>query len=419
MATGSTTNLGLTTVQTGDVLPEAAVKANFETLDNYVAAKKLTNKSGLTVAANSVVIADTTTDSSYTTTTVANKTNVIGVTQTSAAANALAIVKQYGVVSVLVTGATSRGDWLTTSTTAGQAVATAAASTAPTGVFAIALSATVGAGTVTAIMIATGTGLGDPTTTAGDLLYRNSSAVTRLAAGTVGGQSLVLNATLNAPAWDDPVRAAFRSNRRMVGLWTAQAMLESGSEFGTGVGFGSSLGAADHGLSDVSGEPVYLVGAATATTNTLGSLDYNGGFIKPLSPNHSPRMLVRVRFPVASADITTCNVGFMTTTNLTAAGAFLRIVTTGNVFFVTDQAGTETVTDLGVLSRVNVLGFEIETPDAGVTWYCRNQAGTVLATHTTNVPAAATPLFYGITTTTAGTAHTTGWAYCYVEATFA
>ena len=152
MATATTTNLGLTTVEAGDILPEAVAKTNFEVLDNYVAARVLTNKSGGTVAANSVVIVDTTADSAFTTTTVAGSQKVVGVTQASILNAATGIIKQYGVTSVLVTAATNRGDWLTTSTVAGQALPSTA-STPPSGTFAIALSATVGAGTVTALMI--------------------------------------------------------------------------------------------------------------------------------------------------------------------------------------------------------------------------------------------------------------------------
>ena len=152
MATGTTTNLGLTTVETGDRLPEAVSKTNFETIDSYVAARALTNKSGATVAANSVVVVDTTADSAFTTTTTASVSKVAGVTQASIIANASGIVKQFGVSSVLVTGTTSRGDWLTTSTTAGRAVAVTQ-TTPPEGAFALALSATVGAGTVTALLL--------------------------------------------------------------------------------------------------------------------------------------------------------------------------------------------------------------------------------------------------------------------------
>lgn len=152
MATDTTDNLALTTVEAGDVLPEAVSKTNFEVLDQYVAARSLTNKSGGTVPANSVVVVDTTADDAFTTTTSAGATKVAGVTQASILNNAAGIVKQYGITSLLVDAATSRGNWLTTGTTAGQATPSSATN-APAGTFAIALSATVGAGTVTALLL--------------------------------------------------------------------------------------------------------------------------------------------------------------------------------------------------------------------------------------------------------------------------
>jgi hypothetical protein len=220
MATGTTTHLGLTTVETGDRLPQTVSKTNFEIIDSYVAARKLTNKSGGTLPAGTVCIADTTTDSSFTTTSTAGKTNVVGILQASTAANATGLVKQYGVSNILVNAATARGDWLSTSTTVGQAAPTLAASPAPSGAFAIALTSTGGAGTVTAVIIATSTGLGDPTTTAGDILYRNSTAVTRLAIGTAL-QVLRTNSGATAPEW---ATLAVPTNK-----WTAATQTVSAS----------------------------------------------------------------------------------------------------------------------------------------------------------------------------------------------
>jgi hypothetical protein len=59
MATDTTDNLGLTTVEAGDRLPETVSKDNFEILDQYVAATAMTNKSGSQRSAGDVVIADT------------------------------------------------------------------------------------------------------------------------------------------------------------------------------------------------------------------------------------------------------------------------------------------------------------------------------------------------------------------------
>jgi hypothetical protein len=153
MATDTTDNLGLTTVEAGDRLPETVSKDNFEILDQYVAATAMTNKSGSQRSAGDVVIADTTADNAYTTTTSANINTVVGVVQETTAIDAAGIVKHFGKSTVKVTGATSRGNWLVTSTTAGQASAVASASQ-PDGAFAIALTATVGAGSVTALLLA-------------------------------------------------------------------------------------------------------------------------------------------------------------------------------------------------------------------------------------------------------------------------
>lgn len=90
-------------------------------------------------------------------------------------------------------------------------------------------------------------------------------------------------------------------------------------------------------------------------------------------------------------------VGFMASAanaSETASGAYLRVNTTGNLFFVTRQGASETTTDLG--ARPSTLtSYEIETTDSGVTWTCRNvTTAAVVATHTTNVPTAASGLGY-------------------------
>lgn len=154
MATTLTPNLGLTTVEANNRLPEAAVNDNFDKLDSYVGAAKLTNKSGAQRVAGEVVVADTTADSSFTSTTTANASKVIGVVQETIEDDAAGIVKQHGSSLVKVTGATSRGDWLVTSTTEGAADPDSSADP-PAGAFAVALTATVGAGTVTAVLMIT------------------------------------------------------------------------------------------------------------------------------------------------------------------------------------------------------------------------------------------------------------------------
>jgi len=204
----------------------------------------------------------------------------------------------------------------------------------------------------------------------------------------------------------DSERTAWRANRRLVATWAA------GTTNLVGVGFGTT--STFDTITNISGEPIMQM-AATGTSRILGAS--SGTAI--LSPSHSPRMMARVQIPAASANVTHWNLGFFGTGGPTATGAYLRVVTTGNVFFVTRQGGSETATDLGALSRTTILGFEIETADAGVTWVCRNQASTALATHTTNVPTAATGLNYGYDAVIATAGVTHGAASLVVEGTFA
>lgn len=151
MAQGATTNLALQTQETNDVLPEEVVKDNFETIDSYVTAVKWTNRSAAGVVAGDVVVVATANDNSFTTTTTANATKVLGVVQETVAVGSSGIVKVIGSTTVRVTAATSRGDWLVTSVTAGQASPTTATNP-PNGAFAIALTSSGGAGTVTAAL---------------------------------------------------------------------------------------------------------------------------------------------------------------------------------------------------------------------------------------------------------------------------
>ena len=157
--------------------------------------------------------------------------------------------------------------------------------------------------------------------------------------------------------------------------------------------------------------------AATGTTDAYAAVATGGtqivswGFHTGLSslsnaslgavvrPDKNPRMEIRW-FPGASdANLTTTMAGFIaggTTLSETGNGAYLRANTTGNLFFVTRQGGTETTTDLSTRPTTPTT-YEIWTEDSGVTWYCRNDTtGAVVATHTTNVPTATTALAYAV-----------------------
>jgi hypothetical protein len=254
-------------------------------------------------------------------------------------------------------------------------------------------------------------------TTAGDIVYATgANALTRLGIGSTGD---VLTVSGGVPTWAAPsagmstgIRNDFRSNRRRQGEWAATQTVF------TSFGFGRASG--NQAPTVVSGETINGAdgssGAGTILIDGGNSTTASGA----ISPNKSPRFLGRVLLPTSSANLTSFQFGMWSQeSSLTANGAYLRIATTGNVFFVTRQGGSETTTDLGVLSRVAVLGFEIESSDAGVTWVCRNQAGTTLATHTTNVPTVTTGLLYGFHTVIAANLNAFGPAYMMVEGTFA
>lgn len=473
MATTTTTHLGLTKVEANDTLPQASVNANFDTIDAYVAARALTNKSGGTVAANSVVVADTTTDSAFTTTATAGNAKVVGVTQASIANNASGIVKQYGVTQVLVTAATSRGDWLTTSTTAGQALPNT--STNPVaGSFAIALSTTTGAGTVTALLITAAvqnsvwskgsdltsqaalqlgsSGSGQyfhvtgtttitsfSTRTAGEYLIlefdgaltltHNATTLILIGAAnyttTAGDVFLFVSEgsgnwrQVSGPAAQlnpfDMLRSQMRSGRRMVGLYFGGNVHASVREtVGVGVGVDASAAYAN---TNVSGEPVTQVTMANAN----GFIGPAGVGIASLAPNKSPRMIVRTSVPASSANTSWWMAGFIDSASATANGAYLRCNTTdANLTFVTRQGGAETVQTVAARPSASTpITYEIESPDAGVTWNLRNGAtGALLLTSTTNVPTAGTAIGWGIYHKNTGAAGTFNVAHLQVEASF-
>lgn len=190
MAAGSTDNLSFVTLETNDRSTQAWAKTNWETIDAYATARKMTNKSGSQRTAGDVVVVSTGTDDSFTTTTTAANVGVLGVVQETVANDASGLVKQVGVVEQLkVTGATTRGNFLTTSTTAGQAVdsGTSANGTnsAPAGAFAIALESTVGAGTVKALLV---------TPAPGSLTLSSSTPEDIAATGSAGSSSEVSKA---------------------------------------------------------------------------------------------------------------------------------------------------------------------------------------------------------------------------------
>lgn len=271
---------------------------------------------------------------------------------------------------------------------------------------------TIGTGAATKV-IGLSRGAGSDASATQELMYDTTNTALKVwdgsASKTVGGRA------------DDMARQAFRDSRRLVAEYTAQDNDTLGTSSNVGLGFFQVVTDTGDKVSTLSGEPYFILGAgASGTVGVFGAFTNTSNGLAVLAPNKSPRWLGRIKLPAASANVTAFLAGFFASAGgATANGAYLRVVTTGNTYFVTRQGGSETATDLGALSRTTILGFEIETADAGVTWVCRNQAGTVLATHTTNVPAAATALVYGVHYIWATATIPIGVAYQRVDGTFA
>ena len=121
----------------------------------YIPTNRLTNKSGAGVVAGDVVVIGTTTASSFTTTTTSSYTGKIGVAIATIANDAVGEVAFIGIQTVKVNGATTIGRWLRTHTVATEAIDTTTLSSAaaPAGAFAIALTSSAGAGTVSAYLL--------------------------------------------------------------------------------------------------------------------------------------------------------------------------------------------------------------------------------------------------------------------------
>lgn len=112
-----------------------------------------TNKSGSTRNIGDVVILDPSSAYGFTTTTTIGNTQFLGVAVEAISVNALGRLATGGFCSTIrVTGTTSIGSYLRTSTTAGAAVSSA---TLSQGTFGIALTSTSGAGNVAALIFGT------------------------------------------------------------------------------------------------------------------------------------------------------------------------------------------------------------------------------------------------------------------------
>lgn len=145
----------------------------------------MTNKSGGSVAAGDVVILDTGNDEAFTTTTSAGSLNAAGIAQETIANNAVGRVLTGGYAALVnVNASVTRGDYGKTHTVAKQATDAGASRVA--GTFCrFLIGGTTPSAFVYPVDLA-GAALTDPTTTRGDLLTRDASALIRLAIGAAG-----------------------------------------------------------------------------------------------------------------------------------------------------------------------------------------------------------------------------------------
>lgn len=139
---------------------------------------------------------------------------------------------------------------------------------------------------------------------------------------------------------------------------------------------------------DTNGVTLYTINASGTGRIMVGP---DGGGYGVTSGQRRPSLRVIWRPPPASANLAGAYMGF--TAPLAAdplAGAYLRQVTTGNLFFVTKtDAGAEQTTDLGVPPNVNT-DFRVWTSD-GQTWCC-DREGLTVAAHATSVVGSTTRL---------------------------
>ncbi len=145
----------------------------------------LTNKSGGSVAVGDVVIVDTSNNDSFTTTTSGGFTGTVGVAQQAIASNAVGLVLLSGYAALVnVNASVTRGHFGKTHTVVKQATGVSARAA---GTFCQFLT---GGTTPDAVVYASdlaAAALADPTTTRGDIIYRNpSNVLDRLGVGAAG-----------------------------------------------------------------------------------------------------------------------------------------------------------------------------------------------------------------------------------------
>lgn len=168
---------------------------------------KLTNKQGASVAAGDVLVLDTSNDSAFVKTTTQGLRRPVYVARATIANNALGYVQCAGVIAVAVTGAVTRGNFLRTSTTSGQAED--AGSVLASGVFAKALEsyAGPGAGTVLALLFGStfdsGITAGEEIVSETDIAAATSGSISSLVGDTYEWLKVVFQGTWDPAATTD------------------------------------------------------------------------------------------------------------------------------------------------------------------------------------------------------------------------
>lgn len=200
---------------------------------------------------------------------------------------------------------------------------------------------------------------------------------------TVTDTNAVLNALMNA-------------NRRVLG-WALSQDADTGDPVGVGfVCFANNSGVIADGSDAL---------ASLDTGGTSGN-DTQVVIFNACAPEDNPLIKMNGIAAPAGSGLTLWLFGMTDDpAAASAAGAYFRRQTTGNVFAVTDNGSSETTTDLGALNDGALRSWQVSTSDDGVTWVFSIN-GTTVATHTTNVPTAATVLDIAHNVTTAGSALT-------------
>jgi hypothetical protein len=256
------------------------------------------------------------------------------------------------------------------------------------------------AGNTITLAVTVAGGLTDPTTTEGDLLVRDASAVDRLG---VGAESDVLTVVSGVPAWAAPAGGGGSSDPTLYAKREMQILKNPGA--GTSIAVGTAawtLSATASNADDADGP---WVNHATGTTsgNASGALSGTG----LVRRDWQPEFIARIKTP---SDITSMRlwIGFATgnpdgsdapSSHMAAFRFSTGVPDTNWIAYTDDGDGTGTATDTGVAvaaDTVYLLRVDCSDP-ANVKFYVN---GSLVATNTTNLPTATTGLFAQLRVTT-------------------